>query len=102
MNFRSFFSIFPGWSEEELDETSMLNDFVADIDPSERQKNVKWIFTSCNPSETATPACDEKVVRKSFGACLKALGGISKKRHGRTVWTSVRQNRVPIFKRLNI
>ena len=80
----------------------MLSDFLADVDPNEREKNIRWIFAACNPGDEIIPtASDDKMVRKSFGACLKALGGISKKRQGRTVWTNVRQNRVPIFRRLN-
>ena len=48
MNLRSFCSI-SEWNEEELDEAAMLNDFLADIDPNEREKDVQWIAPHAGP-----------------------------------------------------
>ena len=99
MNLRSFFTVSPGWPEEELDEALMYDNFIADIEPEERVCNMQWLFASCHPPGTPFPSGSaDKVCRKCFTACMQAIGGWSKKRGSKTVFTNVRMNRAPIFK----
>lgn len=93
MNLRSYFTIFPGWAEEEADDAELFDDFVSDVEPKERDANMKWMLAACG-----LEAGDAKALRRCFGACLQAMGGLCRKRGTKTVWCNVRRNRAPIFR----
>lgn len=100
MNLRSLFQIFPAWCNEDLEEGAMLQDFVADIEPSERTRNLRWMLACCNVTESIKDEelAESKLTRKCFAACIRALGGISKKvGQNTTVWVNVRRTRRPIY-----
>ena len=97
MNLRSFFTVFPGWSSEELDDGAAFADFVNDLHANERADNLRWILAACNNGQMPQgDLAGSKLTRKGFSACLKAIGGVAKKRGSGLVWTNVRQNRSPI------
>lgn len=54
LNLRSLFTIFPGWSDEELDEESMLADFIRDTAPDEREGNLRALLMACAVDEVRT------------------------------------------------
>ena len=97
MNLRSFFTVFPGWAEEEACEVELFDDFVKDIAPSEREKNLRWMAEACGVDVGTEELSASKTVRRCFSACLRAIGGLSRKRGSRVVWCNVRRNRAPIF-----
>ena len=99
LNLKSFFTIFPGWSSEDLNDTVAFENFMQDVHPDERSSNLKWMIQACAVPETnVEDQGSSKLARKCFSACLKALGGISRKRGRSTFWVNIRQNRAPIFK----
>jgi hypothetical protein len=103
IHLRSLFQIFPAWQNEDLDEEEMLRDFMADIDPSERALNLRWLLEACRvaPEEDASSwetLAASKLARRCFAACIRALGGIARKAGAsRVVWTNVRRTRRPVF-----
>lgn len=103
MNIASLFTIWSVWTEEALDGDQMLADFIMDIHPAERKQNLMSVLMCCHGSQVPSGVSEaelhasNKLVRSCFFACVRALGGISRKAGGRTVWTNVRRNRVPIY-----
>ena len=102
MNLRSLFQIFPAWYSENLEEGGMLSDFVADTEPSERIENLRWILATCHGGITPIDVKNEelvtsKITKKCFSACIKALGGVSRKIGSKIVWVNIRRTRRPIY-----
>jgi len=102
MNLRSLFQIFPAWYSENLEEGGMLLDFIADIEPSERIENLRWMLACCHGGVMPDDVKNEeliasKITKKCFSACIKALGGVSRKIGSKIVWVNVRRTRRPIY-----
>jgi hypothetical protein len=104
-NLRSLFQISPACYHENLDEKGMLWDFVADIEPRERIENLRWILAACHGGVLPANLLENedlaaaKITRKCFSACIRALGGVSRKVGSRVVWVNVRRTRRPVFAR---
>jgi hypothetical protein len=103
MNLRSLFTTWAAWTDETLDGDQMLSDFLMDLPPVERKPNLVSILLSCHglnmPSGIKESDLEpsNKLVRSSFFACLRSMGGVSKKVHGKTIWTNIKMNRRPIY-----
>ena len=102
MNLRSLFQIFPAWYSENLEEGGMLSDFVSDTEPSERVENLRWVLASCHGGIAPIDVKNEelvtsKITKKCFSACIKALGGVSRKIGSKIVWVNIRRTRRPIY-----
>jgi hypothetical protein len=103
MNIQSLFTIFAAWFDENMDEAGMFADFLADVAPTERAENMRWLLASCHGGAVPVGIKDEdlnagnKFIRKCFSACIRALGGVSRKIGSKVIWVNVRRNRKPIF-----
>jgi hypothetical protein len=78
---------------------------VADIEPRERIENLRWILAACHGGVLPANLLENedlaaaKITRKCFSACIRALGGVSRKVGSRVVWVNVRRTRRPVFAR---
>jgi len=103
MNLYSLFTIWSVWTDETLDGEQMLADLMFDIAPAERKQNLVSILLCCHGNSMPSGIKDSdieisnKLVLNAFYACVRALGGVSKKHAGRTLWTNVKMNRRPIY-----
>jgi hypothetical protein len=43
-----------------------------------------------------------RIGKRSFSACLKALGGISTRKNSKTIWVNIHMRRIPIFERTEL
>ena len=107
-NLMSFFAIYPA-HDEEYEETAMYMDFLLDLNSTEREANVKWIYSACHEgksipdsmldrfrvsnSKENTSGRLELVCRSCFATCILALGGNFVKRGNKTLWVNVRARR---------
>ena len=104
-NLKSLFQRSPAGFNENLEEKGMLWDFVADIEPMERTQNLRWILAACHGGVLPANLVENedlaaaKITRKCFSACIRALGGVSRKAGSRVVWVNVCRTRRPVFAR---
>jgi hypothetical protein len=82
----------------------VLHNLLLDIAPVERRRNLVSMLLCCHGNQMPGGVREEdvhqsnKLVRDSFVACMRSLGGIAKKNaSGKMIWINVRQNRQPIF-----
>jgi hypothetical protein len=110
MRMQSLFELMPG-VDAELDENDMYDEFMLDQEPHKREQILEQIFASCHRGErlpenerkrfhTAMTAKNNSIrsCKRSFSACLRAIGGVMSKKRSRNIWLNFRQTRSPIFK----
>jgi hypothetical protein len=110
MRMQSLFQLIPG-VDAEMDENDMYDEFILDQEPHKREQIIEQIFASCHSGErlpenerkrfhAATTAKNNSIrsCKRSFSACLRAIGGVMSKKRSRNVWLNFRQTRAPIFK----
>ena len=107
---QSLFELVPG-RDAELDENEMYDEFMLDQEAHKREQIVEQMFASCH-NGSALPENERKRFRqatttknnsirsckRSFSACLRAIGGVMVKKRSRNIWLNFRQTRAPIFK----
>lgn len=107
---QSLFELIPG-RDAELDENVMYDEFMLDQEAHRREQILEQMFASCH-NGGALPENERKRIRqatttknhsirsckRSFSACLRAIGGIMVKKRSRNIWLNFRQTRAPIFK----
>jgi hypothetical protein len=111
MRMQSLFEVVMPVVGEELDENDMYDAFMLDQEPHSRKGILKQMFASCHNGENLSE--DEKTrfktavkdnnnsirsCKRSFSACLRAIGGVMRKKRSRNIWLNFRQTREPIFK----
>lgn len=110
MRLQSLFELIPG-ADAEMDENDMYDEFMLDQEQHRREQTLEEIFASCH-NGAALPENERKRFRqavttknnsirsckRSFSACLRAIGGVMVKRRSRNIWLNFRQTRAPIFK----
>jgi hypothetical protein len=110
MRLQSLFELIPGM-DAEMDENDMYDEFMLDQEHHRREQTLEEIFASCH-SGAALPENERKRFRqavttknnsirsckRSFSACLRAIGGVMVKKRSRNIWLNFRQTRAPIFK----
>jgi len=107
---QSLFELMPG-VDAEMDENDMYDEFMLDQEPHKREQILEQIFASCHNGErlpenerkrfhAATTAKNNSIrsCKRSFSACLRAIGGVMSKKRSRNIWLNFRQTRAPIFK----
>jgi hypothetical protein len=80
----------------EHEENFLYDTFRQSIDPDDLEECFESMYKACHPVDVFSPR-DRKLLKEgvvrickgSFSACLKALGGESKKRGSQTIWTNV-------------
>lgn len=113
MRLQSLFELIPGL-DGELDENEMYDEFMLDQEQHRREQILEEMHASCHggallPEKErkrfrqamADPQNNQSAIRscrRSFSACLRAIGGVMVKRRARNIWLNFRQTRVPIFK----
>jgi hypothetical protein len=110
MRLQSLFELIPGM-DAEMDENDMYDEFMLDQEHHRREQTLEEIFASCH-NGAALPENERKRFRqavttknnsirsckRSFSACLRAIGGVMVKKRSRNIWLNFRQTRAPIFK----
>jgi hypothetical protein len=110
---QSLFELIPG-TDAELDESEMYDEFMLDQEQHKREQIIEQMYASCHDGALlpenerkryrqamANPQGNQSAIRsckRSFSACLRAIGGVMVKRRSRNIWLNFRQTRVPIFK----
>ena len=103
MNVYALFMIWDAFGDGEMDGDQLLHTLLLDIAPAERRQNLTWMLLACHGNCMPSGVREEEVnqshrlVKDSFAACLRSLGGVVKKCGGRMVWINVKQNRQPIY-----
>ena len=103
MNIYALYMIWDAVSDGEMDVDQLLHTLLLDIAPAERRQNLTWMLLACHgncmPSGVREEEVNQshKLVKESFAACLRSLGGVVRKCGGRMVWINVKQNRQPIY-----
>lgn len=104
MNIYSLYTLWSAWNDGTMDGDQLLHNLLLDIAPTERRQNLVSMLLACHGNSMPSGMKEEdvqpsnKLVRDSFFACIKSLGGVSKKcAGGRVVWANVKQNRPPIY-----
>jgi hypothetical protein len=110
MRLQTLFEVIPGIGGD-MDENDMYDAFMLDQESNKREDILEQMFASCHCGEklpenerkrfqTAvkeeTPSV--RTCKRSFSACLRAIGGVMRKKRSRNIWLNFRQTRVPIFK----
>ena len=98
-----------GTMDKAIEETKLYDDFVNDQPPSKRLAVLKKVYSACHegrqmPEQESKRFNDDpastgngRIAKQSFAACLKAMGGISKKKGTRSVWLNIRVRHDPVF-----
>ena len=98
-----------GALEKGIEETKLYDDFIMDQPPSKRLDILKSMYSACHDGrpmpeqesrrfhDNAETSGSGRVAKQSFAACLKAIGGISKKKGTRSVWLNIRVRHPPCF-----
>lgn len=110
---QSLFELIPG-TDAEIDESEMYDEFMLDQEQHKREQILEQMYASCHDGALlpenerkrfrlaiANPPGNQNSIRsckRSFSACLRAIGGVMVKRRSRNLWLNFRQTRVPIFK----
>jgi hypothetical protein len=110
LRIQSLFELMPG-VDAELDENDMYDEFMLDQEPHRREQVLEQMFAACHNGErmpenerkrfrAAMTAKNNSIrsCKRSFSACLRAIGGVMSKKRSRNVWLNFRQTRAPIFK----
>jgi hypothetical protein len=110
MRLQSLFELVPGW-DAEIDENEMYDEFLLDQEHNKREQIVEQMYSVChggNPmSDKDRKKMQDKsiknnrICKRSFSACLRAIGGVMSKKRSRNIWLNFRQTRAPIFKWCN-
>ena len=107
---QSLFELVPG-RDSELDENDMYDEFMLDQEAHRREQILEQIFASCHHGSTlpeterrrfrqamTTKSNSIRSCKRSFSACLRAIGGVMVKKRSRNIWLNFKQTRTPIFK----
>lgn len=124
LRLQSLFELVPG-CDNDMDECAMYDEFLLDQEQHRRGEIMEMMYMACHGGEPmpdkdrrklfkpgspgegaqqsllAPPSAlggGSRVCRRSFSACLRAIGGVMVKRRSRNVWLNFRQTRQPIFK----
>ena len=107
MRLQSLFELVPGW-DAEMDENEMYDEFILDQEQQKREMIIEQMYSACHngnplPEKERKKIHDtslkhNRACKRSFSACLRAIGGIMVKKRSRNIWLNFRQTRAPIFK----
>jgi hypothetical protein len=107
LRLQSLFELIQGW-DAEMDENTMYDEFMLDQEPHKRSQIMEQLYSVCHggnpmPEKERKKIEDNsiknnRVCKRSFSACLRAIGGVMSKKRSRNVWLNFRQTRAPIFK----
>ena len=107
MRLQSLFELVPGW-DSELDENEMYDEFLLDQEQQKRELVLEEMYSVCHggnplPEKERKKIHDpslkhNRACKRSFSACLRAIGGVMVKKRSRNIWLNFRQTRAPIFK----
>jgi hypothetical protein len=108
MRLQSLFELIPAW-DAEMDENVMYDEFILDQEHHRREQIMEQMYSVChggNPMpdkerkrlSDPSSARNNRVCKRSFSACLRAIGGVMNKKRSRNIWLNFRQTRSPIFK----
>jgi len=99
-----------------LEENKLYDSFLMDQPENQRLGTLAAMYSACHNGE-GLPDRDKKkykyeltgevkdssrIGKRSFSACLKALGGISTRKNSKTIWVNIHMRRVPIFERTEL
>jgi hypothetical protein len=99
-----------------LDENTLYDNFFMDQPEKDRLQVIEEMFSACHDgskmperdrkkfrSDLLVDAADSsRIGKRSFAACLKAMGGIPKRKYAKTVWVNVHMRRPPMFQRMQL
>jgi hypothetical protein len=108
LRLQSLFEIVPTW-DAEMDENEMYDEFILDQEQHMRQPIMEQMYSVCHgrapvPERHRKRLHDtssrnhNRICKRSFSACLRAIGGVMVRKRSRNVWLNFRQTRAPIFK----
>jgi hypothetical protein len=99
-----------------LDENTLYDNFFMDQPEKEKLQVIEEMFSACHggskmperdrkkfKSDLLVDAADSsRIGKRSFAACLKALGGVSQRKYAKTVWVNVHMRHPPMFQRMQL
>jgi len=103
-------------SVSSLEENKLYDSFLMDQPENQRLGTLAAMYSACHHGE-GLPDRDKKkykyeltgevkdssrIGKRSFSACLKALGGISTRKNSKTIWINIHMRRIPIFERTEL
>jgi hypothetical protein len=115
VKFNSLFMVSSG-SFSSLEENKLYDNFLMDQPENQRLGTLAAMYSACHHGE-GLPDRDKKkykhdltgevkdssrIGKRSFSACLKALGGISTRKNSKTIWVNIHMRRIPIFERTEL
>jgi hypothetical protein len=86
---QNVFQIIPQNTDGHLEETFMYDQFMLRQRDEDRDWVLQKLHSSCHSERLVKRRCIERPCKQSFSACLRAIGGVSKKRGTRTVWVNI-------------
>jgi hypothetical protein len=93
----------------EMDENKLYDAFLLDQPEAERLPILHSMYAACHGGATipekeaknydpnASESGSGRIAKKSFAACLRAMGGIFKRKGTKIVWRNIHQRRSPCF-----
>ena len=95
------FEIVTGTDQLEICENDLYDAFMSSQDPHLHEQILDQMFASCHNGQRmpekerkrhhSTPNC--RSCKNSFSACLRAIGGIMRKKESRKMWLNIRQKK---------
>ena len=99
-----------------LDENTLYDNFFLDQPEKERLDVLEELFAVCHDGNRmperdrkkykydllGEPSESSRIGKRSFAACLKALGGVSKRKNNTIFWTNVHMRRQPMCMRTKL
>ena len=111
MKFNCLF--FVGTCTSVIDENTLYDSFLMDQPENERLEVLSQVYASCHNGQDMQERDKKKfksdllgdqkdssrVNKRSFAACLKTMGGISRRRNNKIVWVNIHLRRQPCFQK---
>jgi hypothetical protein len=99
-----------------IDENTLYDSFLLDQPENERLEALSQVYAACHDGQDmqerdkkrfkldllGDPNDSSRVNKRSFAACLKAMGGVSRRKYNKIVWVNVHLRRQPCFQRKNL
>ena len=99
-----------------MEENRLYDSFFSDQPEKERLDVLEELFSVCHDGNKmperdrkkykhdlmGDPSESSRIGKRSFAACLKALGGISKRKNNTIYWINVEMHREPMFMRTQL
>ena len=111
MKFHCLFTV--GTCTSVIDENTLYDSFLMDQPENERLEVLSQVYAACHNGQDMQERDKKKfksdllgdqkdssrVNKRSFAACLKTMGGISRRRNNKIVWVNIHLRRQPCFQR---